>query len=173
MDAANAFPADHMVITGGEPMIFAELQELCRLAKQHDFHITIETAGTSYQSLQCDLISISPKLASSTPDKATHPRWAQLHEQRRYQPQVIERLIDQHEYQIKFVVDSPADCAEIESYLQKIPMIERTKVWLMPQGIQQQQLEDKRRWLEPYCQQQDFNFCPRMHIQWYGNTRGT
>ena len=30
-------------------------------------HVTIETAGTRYLPVECDLMSVSPKLANSTP----------------------------------------------------------------------------------------------------------
>ncbi len=51
----------HVVITGGEPTIHGNLVDLCRRLREHDRHITIETAGTIFLELACDLISISPK----------------------------------------------------------------------------------------------------------------
>ena len=63
----------HAVLTGGEPMLFAELVPLAAALRQRGLHITIETAGTLYLPLACDLMSISPKLSNSTPpDCATH-----------------------------------------------------------------------------------------------------
>jgi 7-carboxy-7-deazaguanine synthase len=58
----------HVVITGGEPMLFAELIPLCRELRRRGRHITIETAGTLYLPAECDLMSISPKLSGSAPD---------------------------------------------------------------------------------------------------------
>src|SRR4051794_13577187 len=52
----------HVVITGGEPMLFAELIPLSQRLSEFGFHITIETAGTLYLPVTCDLMSISPKL---------------------------------------------------------------------------------------------------------------
>ena len=57
----------HVVLTGGEPMILPEIAELTEKIKAIDQHITIETAGTMYQKVVCDLMSISPKLSNSTP----------------------------------------------------------------------------------------------------------
>jgi GAF domain-containing protein len=37
--------------------------------------VTIETAGTLYLPVECDLMSISPKFATSAPASETHPRW--------------------------------------------------------------------------------------------------
>jgi len=59
--------ATHVVVTGGEPMIQDEIVRLTERLKELGLHITIETAGTVYQPVICDLMSISPKLANSTP----------------------------------------------------------------------------------------------------------
>ncbi len=60
------FPARHVVITGGEPMLFAPVVALTESLS--NVHVTIETAGTVYQPVKADLMSISPKLANSTPE---------------------------------------------------------------------------------------------------------
>ena len=52
-------------------------------------HITIETAGTVFAPVACDLMSISPKLANSTPEGP----WAKQHERLRIQPEVLRRLM--------------------------------------------------------------------------------
>src|SRR5580704_10769338 len=52
----------HVVVTGGEPMITPMMPHLTRGLKELDLHVTIETAGTVYQQVACDLMSISPKL---------------------------------------------------------------------------------------------------------------
>src|SRR5439155_14137965 len=52
----------HVVVTGGEPMLFAELIPLCARLHSAGLHITIETAGTLLLPVHCDLMSISPKL---------------------------------------------------------------------------------------------------------------
>src|ERR1700749_3162604 len=63
----RAFPAAHAVLTGGEPMLFADSITLPQGFREAGLHITVETAGTIYQPVACDLMSISPKLANSTP----------------------------------------------------------------------------------------------------------
>jgi 7-carboxy-7-deazaguanine synthase len=163
----------HAVLTGGEPMLFAELVPLAAALRERGFHITIETAGTLYLPLACDLMSISPKLAGSTPPAARDERWHQRHERNRHVPDVIRRLTREYDYQIKFVVDSPRDCQEAEAWLGEFPEIDRARVLFMPQGIDQNALREKARWLEPYCQEHGFTFCPRKHIEWFGNARGT
>jgi 7-carboxy-7-deazaguanine synthase len=163
----------HVVITGGEPMLFAELMPLCARLRAMGRHITIETAGTLYLPVACDLMSISPKFASSAPSPISHPRWHRRHERERHRPEVVARMVAEYEYQLKFVIDTPADLDEVSNYLRDIPQISRRRVWLMPQGTEQQQLDARATWLRPYCDAEGFVFCPRKQIEWYGPVRGT
>jgi len=163
----------HAVLTGGEPMLFAELVPLAAALRERGFHITIETAGTLYLPLECDLMSISPKLAGSTPPAQRDQRSHERHERNRHVPDVIRRLVREYAYQIKFVVDSPRDCQEAEAWLTEFPEIDRSRVLLMPQGTNLDSLREKADWLEPYCRENGLTFCPRKHIEWFGNVRGT
>jgi 7-carboxy-7-deazaguanine synthase len=118
-------------------------------------------------------MSISPKLAGSTPSAALAGAWSTRHERTRYGPQAIGRLINEYDYQMKFVIDTPADCDEVERYLDEFPQIPSDRVWLMPQGVDIEQLERTAAWLAPFCQRNGYHFCPRKHIEWFGLTRGT
>lgn len=163
----------HVVVTGGEPMLFAELIPLCERLRATDRHITIETAGTLYLPVACDLMSISPKFASSAPPAADEPRWHRRHERERHRPQVIRRLIRDYQYQVKFVVDTPADLDAVTGYLDEFPEIDRGQVLLMPQGAEREQLGERSFWLRPYCEREGLIFCPRKQIEWFGPVRGT
>jgi 7-carboxy-7-deazaguanine synthase len=171
--AGPAGPARHVVITGGEPMLFAEIIPLCRRLKELSFHITIETAGTLYLPVECDLMSISPKLVSSTPSLERAGKWAGRHEQTRHRPEVIGRLMRDYACQLKFVVDSRADLDEVSEWLDAFPNACRGRVLLMPQGTETAALARIEEWLEPYCREQGLVFCPRKHIEWFGARRGT
>ena len=164
--------AHHAVITGGEPMLFAELIPLAQSLHEHGWHVTIETAGTLYLPVTCDLMSISPKLSNSTPGPAQQPRWSQRHEANRHSAEVIRRLIAEYDFQLKFVVDRPEDCDEVLRYLEAFPHIDRSRAMLMPQGTDAAELTGKAQWLEPYCVQHGLGFCPRRHIEWFGPGRG-
>ena len=76
-------------------------------------------------------------------------------------------------YQLKFVVDRPTDIDEIVEYLKQFPEVPSENVWLMPQGISQTELAGKANWLSPASEQLGFQFCPRRHIEMFGNVRGT
>lgn len=165
--------ARHVVVTGGEPMLFAELIPLCAQLRRLGRHITIETAGTLYLPVTCDLMSISPKLFSSAPSAEDHARWRRRHLRERHRPEVIGRLLAEHEYQLKFVVDTPADLDEVANYLAEFPGVDRQRVLLMPQGVDREGLEARSLWLRQYCDAQGLLFCPRKQIEWFGPIRGT
>jgi 7-carboxy-7-deazaguanine synthase len=167
-----ALNVQHVVITGGEPMIHPSLVELCERLHANGKHLTIETAGTVYQRLHCDLISISPKLKGSTPTQASE-NWIAAHEARRNRPDIVQRLMDEQPYQLKFVVDTLADAKEVLFYLQQLTHFDTQRVLLMPQGTCLADLNQRAEWLIPWCDKHSLRYCPRAHIQWFGNQRGT
>lgn len=172
LDESDA-PISHVVLTGGEPLIAGGIASLSEQFRQNGFHVTIETAGTVDVDLHCDLLSLSPKLSASTPDAAEHPTWAKTHENRRLPVETMRRLIDRAEaHQVKFVVDSPAEYDEIESVVEALG-VQPTDVWIMPQGVTNEQLDAAAVWLKPWCEAKGFLYCDRMQIRWYGNRRGT
>jgi 7-carboxy-7-deazaguanine synthase len=163
----------HVVVTGGEPMMLPELVPLCAELRRRGMHVTIETAGTRYQPVECDLMAVSPKLSNSTPHVDEAPEWIDLHEQNRAAPDILRRLNAQYDCQFKFVVDSLADCAEVLVFLADFPEIDLGRVLLMPMGTKPAELAAKHQWLEPYCMEHRLTFCPRRHIEWFGCRRGT
>jgi 7-carboxy-7-deazaguanine synthase len=169
--------AQHVVLTGGEPMLFAELIPLTEQLRRAGRHITIETAGTLDLPVVCDLMSISPKLVGSGPRTSitdqSADRWTDRHEQTRHRPEIVQSLIARYEYQFKFVIDEPTDLQTVEEYLAELPEIDRSKVWLMPQGTRRAELAAKEPWVAEYSVQRGLQFSPRRQIEWFGYTRGT
>jgi 7-carboxy-7-deazaguanine synthase len=177
---AAAAGTRHIVLTGGEPMLFPQIVPLSRALREHGLHVTIETAGTVAQPVACDLMSISPKLANSTPGTgpAPDPRdpggaWRERHEQRRLNFVVLQSLIDAHpERQLKFVVSTPQDLGEIEAVLARLSGWTPAEVLLMPEGVTPPSSQLKS-WIVQVCLDRGFRYCPRLHIDLFGNTRGT
>ena len=165
-DWVQGFPqVRHVVITGGEPMIQPAIPELARMLHSQGRHITIETAGTIFAELRCDLMSISPKLGNSTP--AGHEQ----HERLRYQPEVLRRLISAYEYQLKFVIQSPEDLTEIQKMLSEIHA-DRSKVLLMAEGVTADDIRRRAAWLVDLCKMEGFRYSPRLHIDIWGHRPG-
>ena len=165
---------NHIVLTGGEPMIAPDLPELATALKKQKRHITIETAGTVLPNgIPCDLASLSPKLANSTPSLERDPAWAKKHEATRLQPEVITEWIRKYPFQLKFVVSSELDLAEIKELLSRLPPVPLHQILLMPEGIDVKTLATRSPWLVEICKREGFRFCPRLQIELFGHTRGT
>jgi len=167
----RSHPAKHAVVTGGEPMIAPGIVELTKGISRLGLHITIETAGTVYQPVECDLMSISPKLENSTPHEREGGKWASQHERLRYQPEVLKQLMSDYEYQLKFVVASPDDITEIAEMLEDIHA-DRSRVVLMPEGTTSEIIRERAPWLTEICKREGFRYSPRLHIDLWGNRRG-
>ncbi|MCR9197068.1 MAG: 7-carboxy-7-deazaguanine synthase QueE [Planctomycetaceae bacterium] len=167
--AVQASDCRHVVLTGGEPMLAPQLTELTELCRAADRVITIETAGTVNRSVECDLMAISPKMRNSTPEDLT---WSARHEETRFQPAVIRSLYARYTAILKFVIDSPADVAEVNAYLQQFPEVSRDSVWLMPQARTQEELRARQPVVQAAAKEHGFRYSPRLHIERFGDVRG-
>ena len=171
IQAVQEWPSKSVIITGGEPMINRDLPQLLQKLKASDRHITIETAGIAFiPDLPCDLMSISPKLSNSTP---TDPKLAAIHEDSRLDIAVLRELIDNYEYQLKFVVDSADDLPEIQETIEEIGDVDLKKVMLIPQAVTRAELLAKSPMVADLCKKTGFAFCQRLHILLWNNQKGT
>jgi 7-carboxy-7-deazaguanine synthase len=166
----------HVVLTGGEPLIMPDIVELCDALKawRNDCHLTVETAATVYKRLKLDLASLSPKLSNSTPWDRVAGRFAAAHERQRINVPVIQQFIDASPaFQLKFVVSSDRDLEEIHALLAHLRGWQPPDVLLMPEGIDAATLRSRAGWIAEVCKGTGFRFCPRLHVELYGHTRGT
>lgn len=176
MAAVDRYPKTrHVVLTGGEPMIAKEIRELAAAIKATGRHITIETAATvAPDGIACDLASLSPKLLNSAPDAEKHAVWRRRHEATRWQPDVVRAWIDRYPYQFKFVVARPEDVDELEHMLAALKRdIPKYKVLLMPEGTTLEKIQSRAAWLSDVCKERGYRYAHRLHIELYGNKRGT
>lgn len=158
LQTVQQWPCKFIVVTGGEPMVNPNLQQLVRKLKDLDKHVTIETAGVAFiPALPCDLMSISPKLsnADSAPEET-----------------VLRRLIDNYKYQLKFVVDSEDDLVEIQQTIKKLGNVSSEKVMLMPQGATRDELLAKSPMVAELCKRAGFTFCHRLQVLLWNSGRG-
>ena len=178
IEEVGSFECRHVVVTGGEPLLQPDVVPLTCALHQRGHVVTIETAGTVFRPVQAALVSLSPKLANSTPWTlpAAYPRserWAARHERDRDDPAVIERFVESYEYQLKFVVDRREDIDEVDEYLSRFPGVPSERVWLMPQAVTAAEIAEKNAWITPAAEHRGFRVSPRLHIDLYGNAPGT
>lgn len=170
----------HVVLTGGEPLLFAGIAELSQRLATAGKHVTVETAGTTWlEGLHCDLASLSPKLGHSAPTERDLV-WSTRHNERRWRPEVVTALM-RSPWQLKFVVRADVaaslreDLSEIEGMLKELGVHDRDReqVLLMPQCIDPAQLGALYKRLAPVCEHTGFRLGPRLHITAFGHTPGT
>jgi len=164
----------HVVLTGGEPMLFDAIVPLARALHCRGHVITIETAGTVYRELPCDLMSISPKLSGSAPTEESG--WRERHENTRLQTDVLRALIQQYQYQLKFVVN-PEVGNEIDEISRLLATLDVSPnngdVMVMAEGRDSETLRRREKMLVPICMKTGLRLTPRFQIDLFGDTRGT
>lgn len=173
----------HIVITGGEPTLQADLAEVIlqlEIAKPGMIY-TIETNGTKAKPLE-DLLgyihagmttlsveqlflSVSPKLKSSNALGCllyeTNNHWEFI--------PLLESLPD---YQIKFVVSGPNDPSELIGAMDVIGEgAHPEKVCLMPQGITAEVITQNAERCVQLAIRRGYTVTDRMHIRFFGNRR--
>ena len=160
IEQVTNYHCDHIVVTGGEPMTNPELPLLLAELKKAGLHITIETAGFEYlQKLPCDLMSISPKLTNS--GQKSH-----------LDIEALTKLINEYEYQLKFVIDTPDDLAEVKQLIKQIGNVEKRKIMLMPQAATREELLKKSKMVAEICKENNYVFCQRLHITLWNGQKG-
>lgn len=182
------FPARHIVLTGGEPMMFRESADLIATLKESGHHITVETAGTLWlEGLPAggiDLASVSPKLSNSTPRERDGGRFAPAHERQRIDMEVLKQFANGggviRECQWKFVISREQDVAEMQELLSRLntqlpsaSRIQEQDILLMPEGTEPEILSNRSLWLADLCKKYGYRLSPRLHVHLWGHTRGT
>lgn len=167
---ALASRCDHVVVTGGEPMLFPDaVAELVGALRKRKL-ITIETNGTVYDArVQPDLWSASPKLASSTP---LQPGRAQdIHRANIASIAVDDMKRSGALLQVKFVATTEADVREIKGIMCS-QSLTPSDVWLMPEGRTREEMLERGPWAAEVCKREGWNLCLRQHVLLWGAKRG-
>lgn len=170
----------HVVLTGGEPMLFAASVGLIDGLRAKGHHVTVESAGTKMlEGFSCDLISLSPKLANSTPRERA-PALAERHESQRWNPPVLQALSQAaRDTQLKFVVRAydaaklEVDVAEVRACIASLAWVRAEQVFLMPECTQPERLHQDYLRVLPHCEAHGFRLGERLHIALFGDSPGT
>jgi 7-carboxy-7-deazaguanine synthase len=143
----------------------AGLAELAAGLKAGGYHVTVETAGVRFMSnLACDLMSISPKLefADLPGQPPTAPQWRDA----------LCQLVARYDYQLKFVVRSPADAGKVRGILASLVGVDPAKVMLMPQAQTREELQENSAMVAQMCLENGWVFCNRLQILLWSTQRG-
>ena len=154
-----------LVVTGGEPLLQAPALARMLALLPHEIAVEVETNGTVAPPPALDGLvqqyNVSPKLAHSgnpaelalVPERLAH--WAG-------DPRAV----------FKFVIAEPADIAEVLALAERYA-IPRTRVWLMAEGTDPATLHAREAWLAQLCLDNHLTLSKRLHIELYGDSRGT
>ena len=163
------------------------LEELLEKLENLEYHTTIETNATIFSekiAKYTHLVSMSPKLSTSTPHEANlkntgieyNKKWAEKHEKLRLNIPVIQSYIDGSknyitDFQLKFVVASDNDIKEIEDILKQLKGWEPSDICLMPEGVDVNTLNSRTGWIAEQALKRGWRFTPRLHIMMFGKNR--
>ena len=163
----------HVVITGGEPLVWREqVAWLTTKLRQAGRVVTIETAGNIFApEVEPDLWSVSPKLASSAPPEGPERtrHIASLHPE--CTPAFLPQAEGDPDVQYKFVVVTEVDLAEILHFADTYAL-PCNKIWLMPEGVTRDAILQKAEWVVELCKANGFNLSIRLHALLWGAKRG-
>lgn len=164
LDTLQQWPTRRVVVTGGEPFE-QDIGPLLQALKQAGWTIEIETAGFApLAQVQCavlaDQLNVSPKLANSGVPVA-----------RRLHMPVLRFLRDTGKAYFKFVIEQPADVAEVDALVAQLALTPE-RVLLMPQALTPDEVLTKSRWLVDECKARGYGYSPRLHIVLWGARRG-
>ncbi|MFD1645133.1 7-carboxy-7-deazaguanine synthase QueE [Haloarchaeobius litoreus] len=174
--------ADHVVVTGGEPLLHDAVVDLLHELDDRGYHTTVETNGTIHRDAPIDLASVSPKLANSTPtaerDPAGEGEWAERHERDRIDINTLSRLVADYDHQLKFVVTDEADVRDVEDLLvrlrdrARVP-IHDDDVLLMPEGATRERLAETRDRVAELALAHGYRYTPRLHVDLWNDAPET
>lgn len=166
-DAAARIAAlgqQRLVVTGGEPLLQAAA--LARmLALLPGIRVEIETNGTVAPPPALDALvrqyNVSPKLAHS--GNAAMLALA---------PERLAQWAAEPRAAFKFVIAEPSDVDEVLGLMAQ-HAVPPERVYLMAEGTDPATLARREKWLAQLCLKHELTLSKRLHIELYGDTRGT
>lgn len=172
LEKIDSYKSHYVVVTGGEPLICPELPVLMDGLKKLGRHTTLETSATQYRPVNCDLVSISPKLEHSVPIAGPLANHAQSHKTNRLNIEAIQQFIGNHDCQLKFVVECESDLTEIEQILTELEGFDKSAVLLMPQARTRAEHTERGPLVAELCIKHGYRYCPRLQVELWSDRRG-
>lgn len=192
----------HVVITGGEPLLYAKDDDFKTLIKNLnalDKFITIETNGTQPMldplNYKIGLYSVSPKLCTSVGKPGTYGDYklteemVEKHNKERINIDVLTNIaLYSNDYQFKFVYSGEESVKEIEDLYKQMGRKISTEeeytrkfyfknhpnkhTMLMPEGITNDAISKYGKEIVDKCIEHGWSYTDRLHIRIFGDKRG-
>ncbi|HEY7805820.1 MAG TPA: 7-carboxy-7-deazaguanine synthase QueE [Croceibacterium sp.] len=154
-----------LVVTGGEPLLQAAALARMLALLPEGIAIEVETNGTVAPPPALDALvhqyNVSPKLVHS----GNRAELALL-------PERLADWVATPRAAFKFVIAEQADIAEVLTLAQRFA-IPLSRIWLMAEGTDAATLHARERWLAQLCLAHGLTLSRRLHIELYGDVRGT
>lgn len=163
--AARFGELPHLVLTGGEPLVQqAALVELFNSDPQmRSFFVEVETNGTIKPSeAMAEIVSqfnVSPKLENSGNTLAQRRNLDALGWHAKSGKSLF-----------KFVVQEKYDLDEVNEIVDLVG-IDPSNVYLMPEGIEAEVIQERSAKLIEICKKLGYNFTTRLHVLVYGGAK--
>ena len=157
--------AERAVITGGEPLVQqTDLIELATQLQARGMKTEVETNGTRMPRPDLvdviDQFNVSPKLSNSG-----------IPYEKRIKHDALEAFARLDNADFKFVIDNAQDLDEVKA-LQDTHKIPSNRIFLMPQGVTEEQIMAGTQQLAEICKQEGYNLSTRLHVLIWGAKRG-
>lgn len=155
----------HVIITGGEPMMQQDgVEEFINYLRElyPNIYVEIETNGTIIPSERLQALvnqwNCSPKLSNSG-----------NHKNQSYNPFTIS-ILNKLNTQFKFVITTENDWLEVKDLY--LPLIDKSKIWLMPSGENQELLNQSKQAVADLVKYNYLKFTNRLHIEIWNKKTG-
>lgn len=148
----------HVVVTGGEPLEDPDIERITTALKTIDHHITIETSGSVFREVPCDLMSISVRLPSTPPEtKKSKGTLAPS------KLEALRELVRRYPYQLKFEVRQPTDIADVKRIVEQADA-DGHRVMLIPSAASAKEWGEQSVWIFEACRLFYYRYSPRLKL---------
>jgi len=153
-DKIKSYNLKHLVITGGEPLLWQrKFYPLVENLLAENFIIEVETNGTVKSELPEEIyFNVSPKLSNSGENF-----------KKRIKIDILRNFNRRERAIFKFVIQKREDINEVLEIKDRVG-IENRKIYLMPEGKTKEELERKRKMVFELSKKYGLRFSDRLHI---------
>lgn len=159
LNLLDDYGINNVILTGGEPLLYSQIELLTNELKEKEYFLTIETNATIIKNVKADLISMSPKLAhANIKNEIVTINY-----------EVIQYYIDNYEYQLKFVVKNENDFIAVQHIIQKLRNVDCNNVFMMPLAKSLAELTRLQKEIVRLCIKYHYRYANRLQLQiWDG-----